>query len=103
MVWQWTPSFWSSQIDGEEQPGANVIEDEIANIEHEIADIEQHKDMVQHPDFESNSRKYVLIMWDLETTGCQPQRIVQIGAWEMFTNCQFERLANPGKLCLSQW
>lgn len=36
-------------------------------------------------------------MWDLETSGPPHQQIVQIGAWEMFTNSIFESLAKPGK------
>lgn len=83
-----------------EQPGANVIEDEVANIEKEVADIETdecNEDISQLSDFQSNSHKYTLIMWDLETTGTSAQQIVQIGAWEMFSNYTFQSLVKPGK------
>jgi len=80
-----------SQIDDkeQEQPGANVIEDEVVNIEYQITDIEVdelHQDVSQLPDFESNSRKYTLIMWDLERVGLLvPEK------WKFANSMEFAR------------
>jgi DNA polymerase III epsilon subunit-like protein len=87
-------------LDDTEPIGANIIADEIGHIEDHIeGHIEAQElqmELSQLPQFQSN--KYALIMWDLETTGNSFQQIVQIGAWEMFTNSVFERLVKPGKL-----
>lgn len=57
-----------------------------------------HFDLQQLPDFEENAEKYALILWDLETTGTSQQQIVQIGAWETFSNNIFESFVKPGIL-----
>ena len=77
----------------------NIIGDEVSSIEEQTSHVEidaAYQQISSLPDFMSNSNKYALIMFDLETTGNSEQQIVQIGAWEMFTNSIYESLVKPG-------
>jgi len=76
----------------------NIIGDEVKNIQEQTSQ-EDIKEVFQQisilSDFKTYTNIYALVMFDLETTGYADQQIVQIGAWEMFTNSIFDNLVKP--------